>query len=170
MWLSKLIKLQKVSWIRQIPLKVKSERRRPLKAKVLSQSQSQSTVRFTDVRPIGVSKRSCLCCVLWIQSHNNIFRTRWITSGSNVKPYANWALLSACSYAVQAYARSSFDESVLNTVSKWLTNALDQRFPGQKRIYNRDEGFNGELDWCQGVIDVARGRRSTHILGSNSGT
>jgi hypothetical protein len=42
--------------------------------------------------PIGVSKRSCFCCTLWITSHNNTFGTKFMTSGSHGKPYANWAL------------------------------------------------------------------------------
>jgi hypothetical protein len=55
------------------------------------------------VHPIGVSKQSCFCCVLWIESHNRIFRTQWMTSGFHGKPYANWALPGGtCSYAIEA--------------------------------------------------------------------
>jgi hypothetical protein len=57
----------------------------------------------------------------------------------------------------------------INTVSTQLTSALDQRSQ-VRRGSTTDEGFNGESDWRQGVIDVARGRRSTRILGSDSGT
>lgn len=87
------------------------------------------------IHPIGVSKRSCFCCTLWIESHNRIFGTRWMTSRSHGKPYTNWALPgAACSYAIQADGRSSVDKAVLKPVSTRLTDALDWLFPGQKRI------------------------------------
>ncbi|KAM6491131.1 hypothetical protein JOM56_013370 [Amanita muscaria] len=114
------------------------------------------------VHPIGVSKRSCFCCTLWIESHNRIFGTRWMTSGSHGKPYANWALPgAACSYAIQADGRSSVDKAVLKPVSTRLTDALDWLFPGQKRIsdeyvLNGDESSDseqGELEWR--LMDLA---------------
>ena len=87
------------------------------------------------VHPIGVSKRSCFCCVLWIESHNRIFGTRWMTSGSHGKPYANWALPgAACSYAIGRDGRSSVDDAVLEAVLTRLVDVLDWLFPGQRRI------------------------------------
>ena len=51
------------------------------------------------VCPIGVSKRSCVCCTFWIEAHNRIFGTQWMFSKSYGKPHANWALPGAvCSY------------------------------------------------------------------------
>jgi hypothetical protein len=117
------------------------------------------------VHPIGVSKRSCFCCTLWIESHNRIFRTQWMTSGSHGKPYANWALPgAACSYAIQADGRSSVDKEVLRGVSTRLTDVLDWLLPGQKRISDEhvssgDESSDGEQgvsDWRRKVADVAR--------------
>ncbi|KAF8804720.1 hypothetical protein BYT27DRAFT_7194329, partial [Phlegmacium glaucopus] len=37
--------------------------------------------------PIGCSKRSCLCCVLWMDAFNYDTRMLWMTSGSHGKPY-----------------------------------------------------------------------------------
>ena len=111
------------------------------------------------VHPIGVSKRSCFCCVLWIGSHNRIFRTQWLTSGSHGKPYANWALPGiACSYLVGEDGRSSVDIAVLKAVSTRLGDALDCLLPGQRRISDEhvsreDEGLNGqgESEWLLGM-------------------
>ena len=112
------------------------------------------------VHPIGVSKRSCFCCVLWMESHNGIFGTQWMTSGSHGKPYANWALPgAACSYAIGADGKSSVDELVLKAVLTRLTDALDWLFPGQKKISDEyissgDESSgteDGESEWRQEV-------------------
>ncbi|KIN93662.1 hypothetical protein M404DRAFT_487145 [Pisolithus tinctorius Marx 270] len=42
--------------------------------------------------PIGTSKRSCMCCALWIREYNEQFSTYWMTSGSHGKAYPAWAL------------------------------------------------------------------------------
>ena len=83
---------------------------------------------YTAVHPIGVSKRSCICCVLWIESHNRIFGTRWMTRGSHGKPYANWALPGvACSYAIGADGRSRWEEfSRCSCVESYL-DTVDRR-------------------------------------------
>jgi hypothetical protein len=93
------------------------------------------------VQPIGVSKRSCFCCALWIDTHNDIYRTEWMTSGSHGKPYANWAFPgSACLYAIGADGKSSVDKGVLDAVSVLLEDMLAWLFPGRKRI--SDEHFS----------------------------
>ena len=85
------------------------------------------------VHPIGVSERSCLCCVLWIESHNRIFGTRWMTSETHGEPCANWALPgAACPYAIKADGNSSIDKAVLEAVDNLLVDALDWLFPGQR--------------------------------------
>ncbi len=86
-------------------------------------------------RRIGVSKRSCLCCALWIGSHNRIFGTQWLTSGSHGKPHAHWALPgTACGHAVGNDGGCSVDTPVLIAVSARLGDALDWFLPGQRRI------------------------------------
>jgi hypothetical protein len=102
------------------------------------------------VHPIGVSKRSCFCCALWIESHNHIFTTQWMTSRSHGKPYANWALPgAACSYAIEVDGRSSIDKAVLEAVGVRLVYTFDRLFPGQRRILDEhnssgDENFDDE--------------------------
>ena len=117
------------------------------------------------VHPIGVSKRSWICCVLWIESHNRIFGTRWMTSGSHGRPYANWALPgAACSYAIGADGRSSVDEAVFKAIWTRLTDALALLFPGQKRISDDhfssgDEssgGVQGESEWRRRLAALTR--------------
>jgi len=85
------------------------------------------------VQPIRASKRSRFCCTLtlWMEAHNRILSTRWMTSKSQVKPRANWAFPdSACSYTVLgADGKSSVDKWVLGAVSVRLTDTLDWLFP-----------------------------------------
>ncbi|KAF8816106.1 hypothetical protein BYT27DRAFT_7185345 [Phlegmacium glaucopus] len=51
---------------------------------------SRSLTDFLHLRaaqlPIGCSKRSCLCCVLWMNAFNYDTRMLWMTSGSHGKP------------------------------------------------------------------------------------
>jgi hypothetical protein len=103
------------------------------------------------VQPIGVSKRCCFCCTLWIEAHNHIFQTRWLTSKSHDKPYVNWALPGA---AYSYDGMRSVDKFVLKGVSMRLTDTLDWLFL-QKRpsdeFYSAgsDNTCDGEqeLDW-----------------------
>jgi hypothetical protein len=74
-------------------------------------------------KPIGCSKRSCLCCTLWVAAFNHIFLTRWMTSRSHGKPCANWALPGAA-YAVGDNGKSYIDEDVFNTVADRLEDTL----------------------------------------------
>ncbi|KIM73016.1 hypothetical protein PILCRDRAFT_734683 [Piloderma croceum F 1598] len=56
---------------------------------LLSESLRQLPLRGSAQLPIGCSKRSCLCCVLWIDAFNGRTGMSWMTSGSHGKPYAN---------------------------------------------------------------------------------
>jgi len=112
--------------------------------------------------PIGVSKRSCLCCALWIDGYNRIFHTRWLTSGSHGKPYANWALPSAaCGYAVGEDGKSSVDVRVLKGVSLRLKDALAWlgrlQLPGDEMISDEyvssDETPSGESEVWQEIAE-----------------
>ncbi|KIO11167.1 hypothetical protein M404DRAFT_994829 [Pisolithus tinctorius Marx 270] len=42
--------------------------------------------------PLSTSKRSCMCCALWIREYNKQFSTYWMTSSSHGKAYPAWAL------------------------------------------------------------------------------
>jgi hypothetical protein len=108
------------------------------------------------VSPIGVSKRSCFCCRLWIEAHNRMFGTQWMASRSHGKPHANWALPgAACSYD----GTSSLDKAVLHTVSMELTNALDSLFP-QVSTDSEDESEH-MLEWQKKSAIMARRYRES---------
>jgi hypothetical protein len=100
---------------------------------------SPTNVSLTpEKRVIGCSKRSCLCCTLWIKSFNQRFSTAWMTSGSHGKPDANWALPDA-SYAVGANSMSRIDEDVCIEVAARLREVILERGLGS------DEEDTGHL-------------------------
>ncbi|KAH7885629.1 hypothetical protein F5I97DRAFT_1929026 [Phlebopus sp. FC_14] len=80
--------------------------------------------------PIGCSRRTCLCCALWIKAYNWEFGTKWLTNGSNGKPHVDWAL-PGCSYAHARMkeGRSVVDKAVLYPVSRRLHEKLDLMLP-----------------------------------------
>jgi hypothetical protein len=63
-----------------------------LSPSLLSESLGQLPLQGSEQLPIGCSKHSCLCCVLWIDTFNGRTGMSWMTSGSHGKPYTNWAL------------------------------------------------------------------------------
>ena len=95
---------------------------------------------------IGVSKRSCLACNLWINNHNEIYQTRWMTSGSHGKPYATWALPGiARPYLKWGNAERpniTVDSRVLGDITLRLRDTLDWLFPGSRR--KSDEHVSSE--------------------------
>jgi hypothetical protein len=97
----------------------------------LNPPSSTSAVRQQAQRPIGCSKRSCLCCALWISAFNRIFFTNWMTSGSHGKAYANWALPGAA-YAMGQNGKSQVDEAVLRNVEIRLVDTLDWLVSGRR--------------------------------------
>ncbi|KAI6152620.1 hypothetical protein BKA82DRAFT_4112879 [Pisolithus tinctorius] len=96
-------------------------------------------------QPIGCSKRSCLCCSLWIWAYNDRYRTNWLTSGSHGKPSSAWAL-PGCSYAHACVAngRSDVDIAVMNGVQKRLTHTIEKLFPGQRRLSDEHRSSGSE--------------------------
>ena len=99
----------------------------------LSQPFPRASFALRSVQPIGMSKRSCFCCTVWIETYNHLFSTRWTTRRSHGKPSATWAFPgSACLHAVGADGESSVDKPVLDAVSLRLTHTLDWLFPGQE--------------------------------------
>ncbi|THH16633.1 hypothetical protein EW146_g4031 [Bondarzewia mesenterica] len=112
---------------------------------------------------IGCSKRSCFCCTLWIDAYNDFFGTRWVTSRSHGKPYANFGLPgAACEHAMGQDGRSAVDGAVLRGVSIWLKDSLAWLFPGQRRISDEyvssSDESSGEEDWrgalMQRILDT----------------
>jgi len=97
------------------------------------------------IHAIGLSKRSCLCCALWIKLHNLQFGTRWMTSGSHGKPYPNWALPgTACVYARREDGGGSLvDDALLEGVSIRFNDALTKPgSPSQNTL--SDDFISGE--------------------------
>jgi len=110
----------------------------------LSQPFPGAPFASRSVQPIGMSKRSCFCCTLWIETYNHFFstRSRWITSRSHGKPYATWAFPgSACLHTAGADGESSVDKPVPDAVSSRLTHMLDWPFPGKRRLPSDEESY-----------------------------
>jgi hypothetical protein len=102
------------------------------------------------LKPIGCSKRSCLCCALWILALRSMFLatpSRWITSGCSSKSYANWALPGAafpCAEAFDRDGRSRVDADVLHAVEIRLEDKMSRLFPGERwtaKEQNHDEDY-----------------------------
>ncbi|THH03284.1 hypothetical protein EW146_g10473 [Bondarzewia mesenterica] len=124
-------------------------------------SRSRITLEQSKRQPIGCSKRSCFCCTLWIDAHNEKFKTQWSTSGSHGKPYATWALPGDAA----RYGTSDVDAAVLHGVSVRLTDTLAWLFPGQKKISDEhvssgddssDSDDSGK-DWREHVYRIGEG-------------
>lgn len=97
-------------------------------------------------RPIGCSKRSCLCCTLWIWAYNKRYGTNWLTSGSHGKPYSAWAL-PGCTYA-HAWVKggqSEVDVTVMDGVQERLTQTITKLFPNQRRPSDEHRSSGSEL-------------------------
>jgi hypothetical protein len=82
------------------------------------------TTRVLETRAIGCSKRSCLCCTLWMASLDDRLGAAWITSGSHGKPYANWALPDK-KYAEGDGRRSCVDGDVCTQIAARSRRAID---------------------------------------------
>ena len=100
-----------------------------------SLSSSHTDLRQPPHKPdrhaIGCSKRSCLCCTLWIDEYNARFETGWLTSGSHGSPCATWALPGDA-----ATHGAGVDEAVVREVQTRLANALSWLYLDSKRMYD----------------------------------
>ncbi|KAI6042208.1 hypothetical protein EDC04DRAFT_2661342, partial [Pisolithus marmoratus] len=82
-------------------------------------------------RPMGLSKRACLCCTMWITAYNSLFHPEWLMSRTDGKADATWAL-PGCSYAhavVNDNGQSLADAAVWRAVTKRLARILQSLFP-----------------------------------------
>ncbi|RDB28239.1 hypothetical protein Hypma_001498 [Hypsizygus marmoreus] len=73
---------------------------------------------------IGCSKRSCLCCALWIDSFKVGTNKMWVISGSGGKAYSNWALPSTIGEMSRVRVQRSFDLRVISAVSRRVAGML----------------------------------------------
>ncbi|RDB30545.1 hypothetical protein Hypma_007327 [Hypsizygus marmoreus] len=92
---------------------------RPLLSRFLSSQNNSKRL------PIGCSKRSCLCCMLWIATFNKITGMSWVASSSNGKPYDNWALPGAAGEMKLIHDWNDFDKMVIRGVHRRLYNKLN---------------------------------------------
>ncbi|KIM72906.1 hypothetical protein PILCRDRAFT_15712 [Piloderma croceum F 1598] len=119
-------------------------------------------------RPIGCSKRSCLCCVLWIDAFNSGTRMLWMTSGSHGKPYDNWALPGAAGEMKGVRAWRRFDEHVIMGVYTRLTDTLAWvRKLAAKRISDEHASSGSDSDGSEGAEDDRIGKiwAGDHVAG-----
>ncbi|KAI0340013.1 hypothetical protein BDW22DRAFT_431129 [Trametopsis cervina] len=113
--------------------------------RILLHFAPQNEVFGTILRPIGVSKRSCLCCTIWMDEYNSSFETSWMTSGSHRKPCASWALPGrACSECIGDENRSKINQAVVHGVLTRLQDQLSWLVPGSRQI--SDEHNSGEIE------------------------
>ena len=104
--------------------------------------------------PIGCSKRSCLCCVLWMNAFNSDTGMLWMTSGSQGKPYDNWALPGAASEMEGVRAWHRFDQYVVKSVYTRLTDTLAWvRKLIPKRISDKHASCGSDSDSSEGAGD-----------------
>jgi len=99
-------------------------------------------------RVIGCSKRSCLCCTLWITAYNEHFRTKWMTSRSHGKSCADWALPGAArSDKMMDNGWSKANDIMLYDVQRRLRDTLfDIIIPGRRVSDDNGDYDSDEFD------------------------
>ncbi|KAF7759873.1 hypothetical protein Agabi119p4_11568 [Agaricus bisporus var. burnettii] len=70
-------------------------------------------------QPIGLSKPSCLCCVLWIAAHN-VRAGIWWQTRFRYKPDPTWAFTARARPSTQGFDLMVFDDKVVSGVCRWL--------------------------------------------------
>jgi hypothetical protein len=105
---------------------------------------------------IGVSKRSCLCCFLYINHYNREFNQTWKTSGCHGKAYENWALpCSACSACAVKWTpenqkqHEKVDTAVIQDITDRLQFVLDKLMHDSQYSddYASSQDGNKEIEW-----------------------
>jgi len=133
---------------------------------LLSESLGQLPLQGSEQLPIGCSKRSCLCCVLWIDAFNSRTGMSWMTSGSHGKPYANWALPGTAGEQIGAALRG-IDGQVakgINTRLKDMLAWLNVK-GGPKRISDERASSGSESDTSEHAGEMRRARLRAVLAG-----
>lgn len=90
---------------------------------------------FRQPQPIGCSKRSCLCCTLWIEAYNMTYGTQWLLSSSHGRPCPTWAFpVRALSVVNSTNGRKIVDETVQTKIKECLDRTVDRLFPRQRSL------------------------------------
>ncbi|XP_006455577.1 hypothetical protein AGABI2DRAFT_121479 [Agaricus bisporus var. bisporus H97] len=95
-------------------------------------------------QPIGLSKRSCLCCVLWIEAHNVRGDIRWRTR-ARYKPDETWALTARACSNVSDLDLGLFDEKVVYGVSRWLQLRYASVLEFRRELYGIVRGYKLDI-------------------------
>ncbi|RDB16083.1 hypothetical protein Hypma_007331 [Hypsizygus marmoreus] len=101
--------------------------------------------------PIGCSKRSCLCCIVWIDLFNDTAGMKCVTGGTNGRPCDDWALPGAAGEMKQVSNWRYFDKSVVNGIHRRLDiliGSLTRTEEGETHI-SENGGFpeGSPADW-----------------------
>jgi hypothetical protein len=130
-----------------------------LSPSLLSRSPTEFLSPHATQRPIGCSKRSCLCCVLWIDAFNADTGMLWMTSGSHGKPYDNWALPGGAGEMKGVSAWRRFDQHVIMGIYTRLTDTLAWvRKLAAKRISDEHASSGSDSDGSEGAEDDRIGK------------
>ncbi|RDB30247.1 hypothetical protein Hypma_007329 [Hypsizygus marmoreus] len=124
----------------------------------LSGSQKPSDMQL----PIGCSKRSCLCCMLWMESFNKIVGTHWMTGGSHGKPYDAWALPGTAGDTLDAKWRE-FDVAVINGVHERVVKHVEMLLTTKPRTNSDDLASSGS-ELGDPLEEARRARARKHWL------
>ncbi|KAK7691251.1 hypothetical protein QCA50_004644 [Cerrena zonata] len=104
-----------------------------------------------------------MACNLWIRTHNEIYDTSWMTSGSRRKPYANWAFPGiARPYLKRGNTldpHTMGDSRVLDTVTTCVDDTLECLFPGHRRRSDEHNSDENDDDLHEVKDTLARIRR-----------
>ncbi|KAG6815232.1 hypothetical protein H0H93_010502 [Arthromyces matolae] len=97
----------------------------------LSSSSSAELPTYPPTQyPIGCSKRSCICCHLWMSAFNQSTNMSWMTSGCHGKPYENWALpgpAGSMQNGALLGPASRMQEAMVVKVNRLVVNAINMR-------------------------------------------
>jgi hypothetical protein len=107
-----------------------------LSPSLLSESPGQLPLQGPEQLPVGCSKRSCLCCVLWIDAFNGRTGMSWMMSGSHGKPYANWALPGTAGEQIGATLRG---------VDGQVAKGVNTRVEGHAGVVERERWSEEDL-------------------------
>ncbi|KAI6143248.1 hypothetical protein BKA82DRAFT_4184288 [Pisolithus tinctorius] len=119
---------------------------------------------FRQPQPIGCSKRSCLCCTLWIEAYNMTYGTQWLLSSSHGRPCPTWAFpVRALSVIYSTNGRKIVDETVQTKIKECLDRTVDRLFPRQRSLClcGGESSSDSEIEeWSQfWALGAKRGQR-----------
>ncbi|KAG5640377.1 hypothetical protein DXG03_008880 [Asterophora parasitica] len=109
--------------------------------------------------PIGCSKRSCICCSIWIAAFNESSEMAWMTSGSHGKPYDQWAFANTVKlpdslYEHVAAAQDIVADRIRGILVKFVGSALLTEQELQLFPESDEDASAGESDTSSNKLDL----------------